>query len=652
MRVGSKTLERCAKKPLAYCGSLPVPLNYARPRGPHISIAFRWYPATAPSRGGAQRTVVPVEGGPGYPSIESVSYRSQGQAAGYSVMYGPLLKRWNMLAVDNRGTGASTPLGCPALQNFTGPTGTAAFQRVTAGCAARLNHRWRDRDGSWVHASDLFNSVPAARDMAAVIRALALSKVDLYGDSYGSFFAQVFVTRFPRLVRSVVLDSTYPTRGLDPWYRVAARSMPAAFDAACARWVACAHAAPGSSWLRIGELAASLRQRPISGRVPGSTGKLQNVSMNITGLVDLVSDAAEDSRIYGELDAAARALLAAGHDAAPLLRLYAQREYSDEGYFGSLAREYSVELYVADACLDYPQLFNMHASAATRAAQLLDGEAHLAPGTFGPFSPAEWISQNENTEAFSVCIGWPSPTSAAQQPSSRAMPRLPASLPVLVLGGEFDTWTPPSEVPKVLAQVGGRSRFVDLANSTHVVGEGATKCGSTLVERFVARPRAIDSLNAACAAAVAPIHAVGRYPMRLSEQAPLQPATRSAASSAELRLAAAAVQTAGDAVSRYEAIEAELDHGLHGGSILSTQAGSLLKLKGDQLIAGVAVSGTVQLRPSKNVGQVAMAKLRVSTPGMPSESLIASWHTVGANAAAEVSGYSSVRALRGAMPAP
>src|ERR1700759_5511470 len=115
-------------------------------------------------------------------------------------MYGPLLKRWNMLVLDNRGTGESTPLNCPALQDFSGPTGTSAFQKAAARCARSLNHRWKSPGGAAVHASDLFSSAPAAEDMASVIRALGLSKVDLYGDSYGSFFAQVFAARFPKLV--------------------------------------------------------------------------------------------------------------------------------------------------------------------------------------------------------------------------------------------------------------------------------------------------------------------------------------------------------------------------------------------------------------------------------------------------------------------
>jgi pimeloyl-ACP methyl ester carboxylesterase len=657
VQVGSQTLAKCAEAPLAYCGSLPVPLDHTRPDGPDISIAFRWYPASAP--GAAKRTVVPVEGGPGYPSIESVSYQSDGANSGYSAMYGALLEHSNMLAIDNRGTGESAPLKCPALQHFSGPTGTEAFQQAVGKCGEALDHRWKYADGSWVHASDLFSSIPAAEDMAEVIDALALSKVDLYGDSYGSFYAQVFAAHFPHLVRSVVLDSTYQsarpnpeTPGLDPWYRSSVESMPAAFQAACSRAPACAQAEPQAPWARIGELAASLRASPISGRVPGPSGAMEKVEMNVVSLVDLVSDAAEDTKIYRGLDAAARALLI-GHDPAPLLRLYAQREYEDEGYFHLPVSEYSVELYIADACIDYPQLFDMSASSSVRASELAAAESALPAMTFAPFSTAEWISQNENTEAYSACIGWPS-TTIARAPADDAVPLFPPKLPVLVLGGELDTWTPPVDAPKVLGEIGGEAHFVELANSTHVVGEGDTECGSQLVQSFVANPREPESLYPQCAAAVPPIHSVGVYPAELSEQPPLQASPGSAAPSSDLQAAAAAVQTAGDAISRYQAIEATHDKGLEGGSVTASHDGSLLTLDRDQLIEGVAVSGTVALSPSANPvdGQAVLATLTVKAAGMPAVSLTAGWTTAGADAEAQVSASVAKLSFAGTTPAP
>ncbi|HEY5389525.1 MAG TPA: alpha/beta fold hydrolase [Solirubrobacteraceae bacterium] len=660
LEVGSQRLSKCATAPLAYCGSLRVPLDYASADSPRISIAYRWYPATgstvaaAAHMGKRARTVVPVEGGPGYPSIGSVSYRSLGANAGYAAMYGPLLKRWNMLAVDNRGTGESAPLECAALQRFAGPTGTEAFRRAAARCGQSLDRRWRYKDGSAVHASDLFGSIPAARDLAAVIGALRLPKVDLYGDSYGSFFAQVFAARFARLVRSVVLDSTYPAHEADPWYRATVRSMPADFDAACARSPACAQAASGPSWSRIGELARSLEASAVSGRVPGPSGALVQVKMDVVGLVDLLSDAAADTKIYRELDAAARALLGPAHDAAPLLRLYAQREAEDEGYFSLPASEYSVELYVAVACTDYPQLFDMNASPAKRGAELTAAEAALRAATFAPFSTAQWIAQDENTQSFSVCLGWPSPAASAETPVKGALARLPPRVPVLVLGGELDSWTPPLDAPKVLAQVGGKAQFVELANSTHVLGEGDSECGSTLIRRFVATAKSLDAAQAACAGAVPPIHTVGSYPSKLAEQAPLRQALGGKATTEQLQLAAAAVATAGDAIVRYDATEAKRDHGLAGGAVIAAHEGARLTLKRDALIRGVAVSGTVRLAPSAiaSDGQEAIATLSIKTQGLPRASLKASWTTAGANAHAQVLGTVGKQPVAGTMPAP
>jgi pimeloyl-ACP methyl ester carboxylesterase len=632
--VGTQTLTLCGSGPTAYCGTLGVPLDYADPSGPQISIAFRWYPATA--NGTPEGTVLPVEGGPGFPSIGSVK-------GGYSRMYGPLLAHWNMLAVDLRGTGASTPVRCPALQDFSGQASGPAFDVVVGACADSLNHRWKAANGSWVRASDFFTSAAAAEDVAAVIHSLGIGKVDLYGDSYGSFFAQVFTARYPQLVRSLVLDSTYAVLGLDPWYRSTIDAMPADFDVVCDRSPACAQAAPGSSWARISLLAARLRAAPISGTVPGPTGALVSLSMNVVGLVDLVNDAAGDPLIYRGLDASARALLDE-NDPYPLLRLYAQRLAFDEDYFGVPASEYSGGLYFAVSCLDYPQLFDMNASSSVRALELASAEDDLNPATFAPFTVEEWISQDQNTEAYTACLSWPSPTNA-QPPVTRPPPLLPPAMPVLILGGELDTWTPPSGVAQVQAEIGGHSRFIELANATHVVGEGDTMCGSQLVRAFVADPADLDSLDASCAATVPAVRAVGVYADQLNMVPPLAPSSGCTATAAALRVAAAVVDTAGDALARMDAIDGTLDHGLYGGTVREG-AGDTLALDQDQLVPGVAVSGRLTLEAG-----VASGRMVASSPGGLAK-LEVSWPLGGNDALAQVGGRVGNQSVVGQLPAP
>jgi pimeloyl-ACP methyl ester carboxylesterase len=637
LRVGSQLLKRCASKQVAYCGTLNVPLNWQASSGPGISVCYRWYPATAPGR--AEGTVMPVEGGPGYPSILSVP--------GYRVMYGPALRHFNMLAIDLRGTGCSTGLDCPALQDYSGPAGSLQLAAVVGKCADALNHLWRAPGGGYVHASDLFTSAAAAQDVAAVIRALHVPQVDVYGDSYGSWFAQVFAARYPSLLRSVTLDSTYQVQGLDPWYRSTIATMPGDFDTVCAHALACA-AAGGSSWPRIEALAHRLSQAPVSGIVPGAGGQRRKVSMGTIGLVNLVSDAAGDPAIYAALDAAARALLDGGQ-AAPLLRLYAQRMAFDEDYFHGPVAAYSAELYMAVSCLDYPQLYPMNAAPATRLADLKASEATLPASTFAPFSTAQWLAMNQNTENYTACLDWPRPQ-VAQTPIPQAPPFLPSRVPVLILGGELDTWTPPAGAPEVADEIGGDNRFVEFANETHVVGEGDSYgCAASIIQSFVADPAAIGNLDVSCAAAVPTVRAVGSFPGSLAAVPPLHTSSGQA-SPAALEAAAAGVLTAGDAVSRYPSMSGDHDSGLYGGSATAVSSTKII-LTGDQLVPGVPVSGTVTVTGTGE-DKTVTAVLQVQGPGGLSVKVKSSWALYGGSATAAVSLTTGSATASGSMPAP
>jgi pimeloyl-ACP methyl ester carboxylesterase len=172
-------------------------------------------------------TVVAMEGGPGYPST--------GTAPDFLDMIGPLHADHDLLLVDARGSGRSTPMDCAPLQAYGGSTATDHFRALVRACADQLDRTWQRSDGSWVQAADLFGTANVARDLAGVVTAMGLGRVDLYGDSYGSWFAQVFTARYPQLLRSVTLDSTYEVRDLDPWYLTSVQTARTAFDAACAR---------------------------------------------------------------------------------------------------------------------------------------------------------------------------------------------------------------------------------------------------------------------------------------------------------------------------------------------------------------------------------------------------------------------------------
>ena len=636
--LGTQTLTRCHANPVAYCGTLKVPLNYSAPTSPKIGIFYRWYPATDPAGGVASGTVVPVEGGPGYPSI--------GSARWYAIMYGPLLKNDNMLVVDNRGTGQSALLNCPTLQNFSGQASGPVFNDVVASCAASLDKRWKYPNGSYVQASSLFSSGPAANDMASIIKALGIGKIDLYGDSYGSFYAQTFASRYPGMIRSVVLDSTYETQDLDPWYRSSVDDMPANYDNACNRSPACAQAAGGTAaWTDIENLAVRLRKDPITGYVPGPNGVVEPVSMNVIGLVDLSNDGAGDPDIYRDLDAAARALLTS-NDPDPLLRLYAERTAFQENYFDTPASAYSGELYQADSCIDYPQLYDMNATPAVRAQELAQAVAALPAKTFFPFTTEEWLAQDQNTEAYTSCEAWPSPVDA--MPPTVGQPLLPPTIPVLILGGEFDTWTPPSDVPKVMAELGGKTRFIELANSTHVVGEDDTTCGDDLVQEFVKAPQNLNSMNASCAA-LGTAHPHGRGLRRVAvggrplDRGAVQPGLGAAPQAGRgrrghrRRCGRPLQRHAGIARSRAARRDFE-----------GSPGGAAFRLNGDTLIPGVAVSGSIKVTAT-----TVTAKLTTDAAGVPAATFVAHWAVGGGSGAlAQVTGSAAGKAIAGSTYAP
>ena len=213
-----------------------VPLDYASAASPRIRVGFRWLPAS----GHAAGTVLAVEGGPGFATT--------GTQGAYLAMMGPLKRTRNLLLVNLRGTGNSTVINCPGLEHAGSKQYGQRFNRLVAACGRQLNHTWHYRGGGWVHASDLFNTAYTARDVSGVLRALHLGRVDLYGDSYGSWFSQVFASRYPGQLRSVTLDSTYQVLGLDPWYTTTVVTARRAFAQACRLSAACTAATGGRQW--------------------------------------------------------------------------------------------------------------------------------------------------------------------------------------------------------------------------------------------------------------------------------------------------------------------------------------------------------------------------------------------------------------------
>lgn len=530
IQVGSLTLDPCATSDLAWCATTAVPFDHSDPSAGTTPIYVEWFPATD---GPAEGTVLTVQGGPGYSSTD---YRDD-----YLAMLGPLTRTRNVLIVDLRGTGRSDPVRCPAVQNWTAADGNQAYIDAVGACGDRLNRLRQRPDGTYVRGADLYTTANAARDVAVLLNRLGTGQVDLYGDSYGTYFGQVFASRYPGRLRSVTLDSAYPVLGADPFYPDAIATARAAFDKVCARAAAC----PAGSWNRISAFAVRLRTAP--------------GPIDVDTLIQLVLAAGSDSGVYRELDPAIRAYVDRG-DAVPLQRLV-DATLDPASDSGAVA-EFSAGLYVANFCNDYPQPFSYAVGNAQREAQYEAAVDALPDNLFAPFTVDEWVSSG--SEEFDTCLKWPAP--ATDDPPVVKNPPLTPNLPVLVLSGELDSLTTPAEGRRVAEQMGPSTRWVRIDNMYHVTAMlDLVDCAEGIVRRFIRNPGQLSTMDVSCAANMPEVHVVGDFPLRLAQATPATPAPGNQAGADARRLAAIGAAVIGDTVWHWWYIPGNRGDGLRGG---------------------------------------------------------------------------------------
>ena len=643
-RVGTQKLTPCKDYEKTWCGFLAVPMDRDDPGAGTLKIGFAWRPARKAARG----TLVANEGGPGYPSLTSMSL--------WTPMFGDLLQDFNLLVVDARGTGTSGAIDCPTLQNLGGSQTEAVFFAAIAECGEQLNNTFRHKDGGYVHASDLFGTVDAVDDMAAVIDALGTGPVDLYGDSYGSFFAQAFAARHPEKLRSLTLDGTWPLVDANPWYPETPATLRFAFDAVCERSAACSAAAPGSATARLRVLAGALDATPLRGQVPRSGKKPETVTVTGPDIAALAWSAGSDGNIYRELDAAGRAALAG--DGAPLLRLAARTGLNGSLAGGWAANLYSVGHAVGVPCTDYPQPFDMKASRAERNAQYNAAVAALPNDAFAPFSNQQWL--NNPIQDYNQCLPWPAPTHEREL-APNGFPLVPNSVPVLILAGDLDSVTALGGAEVAADQLGSSARLVVFPNSTHVAAQGdIVGCGSSILRAFLRDPARLTSLDVSCKDRFPEIRAVGNFPRVLAEQVLPKVGAGNSANEAELRLAALAVAAAGDAVA-FAPRSGKKTPGLRGGTIAGTskkkgkkkgKKGPLkLTLAKVRYAEDASVSGTVVI--PKDPHAAIVAKLTAVADSGEQVKLTASWLPLEPGALATVQGTAGKSTpLRVTLPAP
>ena len=212
----------------ARCGTIEALENPDQPESRKLKIHF----VVIPAANGHPRPdpIVPLLGGPGESAID---------AAEWSVhRLEPMLKDRDLLLVDQRGAGQSSPLRC----RFYSPDDPAESLRNlfpiarVQSCAKDLARHADLTQYSYRRFAD---------DLEKVRRTLGYGPLNLFAGSYGTRAAQVFVRIYPSSVRTMYLGSIVPIDIAIPLPDAkAAQSMMERTFAACESDTSCRSAFP------------------------------------------------------------------------------------------------------------------------------------------------------------------------------------------------------------------------------------------------------------------------------------------------------------------------------------------------------------------------------------------------------------------------
>ena len=593
----------------ARCGFLRVPLDHSRPDGPAIRIYFERY-QRKDRRDPATSTVVSIEGGPGYGTTADRDDRL--------AVWHPVSKHRDLLLLDLRGTGRSGALRCKAFSRHIFNYAARAGR-----CARQLGPR-----------RQFYDTSQSVQDVESLLRASHAGKVDLYGDSYGSYAAQAFALRYPHRLRSLTLDSTYPLSGTDPAFLDLAVRTRRAIRLACERWPQCPTSRP-MSLLR--SIVIQVRNDPITGTAPDGDGTRTHTVVDEKALAQTVQS------IYGNLDVlrdlpAAIESARAG-DTRPLLRIVAENSFADAP---STPSDFSEALYLAVICHDYPQPWPAGTPLADRSSAMQTLFGSYSPSAFDPFSLNVWAGLDY--EGAQACLHWPdspSPTDTPAPPGA-AYP----DVPTLVINGDLDNITP-LEDARVAASRFPDSTLVTVENVNHVQVQGDQyDCASVIYERFV---RTLATGDTSCTRHTAPVRVVKRFPLSLGQVDPADSGSGDSSTATDRRLAAAAAGTVSDVLARWWVNYDGTSVGLRGGtwsySGFDLNTFHLTKV---QWAPGVRVSGIVKWRYS--TGAV-LAHLTVAGAGAK-ERVTMRWSLATPEGQARIDGTAGGAALHAHMLAP
>jgi pimeloyl-ACP methyl ester carboxylesterase len=428
----------------AYCGSLKVFENRDTKQGRQIDLNIVVLPALSAD-----------------PKPDPFFFLAGGPGQGAAKMAKPLREAFrqiltdrDIVLVDQRGTGKSSPLNCvdpdESLKAFNEPEGTSIdkLKKCMSGYDADLR---------------LYTTPIAMDDLDDVRAFLGYDRINVYGGSYGTRAGLVYMRQHGDRVRTAVLDGVAPTNMRLPLFFP--RDVQRAFDrliADCAADSGC-----NARYPNLGARARALIERldknpPLVSVEHPRTGEQGEIRMTARNLANVFAQT-----LYQPL-------------AASLLPALIERAEQND-FQGVLALmggggdpedpAMAVGMQLSVICAeDAPRI------SAEEAKREADGSL------FGPH--VMWLQRE-------ACAFWPRGSVAASfyEP-------VQSSIPTLIMSGEIDPVTPP---------VWGEAIAKTLPNSKHIVmpgtghTAGGTGCGRRLIKAFI-DAGTTENLDTSCVA--------------------------------------------------------------------------------------------------------------------------------------------------------
>jgi pimeloyl-ACP methyl ester carboxylesterase len=426
----------------ARCATLEVPEDRLEPGGAKIGLHVAVVPAL--NRRSASAPLFLLAGGPGQSASDM--YVSLAGA------FARINRDHDIVLVDQRGTGQSHPLNCRYPEEWQEPADPLPeLRKATEACLAKLGARVR-----------FYTSSVAVQDLDAVRTALGYAQIDLYGASYGTRVAQLYMRRFPARAHAVILDGvTYPEQIIGPDTPLDGERALNLIVARCKASADCTAAYPELPQ----ELTALLKQ----------FGK-ERVNLSLEDPNSGLHRPIEFT--HGMLSAALRFLSYSATQAALLPTLIHQ------GAHGTLSP------LAAQTVMSSRQIADQLASGMQYSVVCTEDAPFFAEAKIDREALARTFEGTEQIDALQeICKLWP------RGPIDSDLHKvLRSDVPTLLLSGEADPVTPPADAERA-ARTLIHHRHLVLSGEGH--GQLATSCVPRLMAEFL-NTLAPEDLDADC----------------------------------------------------------------------------------------------------------------------------------------------------------